>query len=606
MTKTFDQEALQRGARMWGVCATGGWYQEEIIAELEKIFAEGDVAVDVVDAAGRTALMEASFRGQDEVVKFLLEKNANPNLQDEQGWAAIMCGYEKVVEQILKKEIEIDLRDKAGNSATMRAADIHGSGEVLRLLLEQKANPDLQNENGETALTRACASVHRDKVQMLIAAGADPNLQDKDGNTALMIACKFGRKDVVKALLDAGAKVNIADNDGRTAIAKISPFASDEDLKFIVSNLVARGANEFDLKVDKPEYRYLRDQEDPRNISNASGEWRDIAEVMIRAVQNRDRKEFPFLQKNGDGSVSLFLSDEVFEPEYLDENFREKMRSEEVLQQLQYQACERGAKIIGDENLLEIKAHKDTSLTEYKFNISVENLDSILMKNPYYSGYRNEDSLLKLTKNFTTKDGVIRLFPALISEDKVFVQAAGCQVFAMPTVQLLHALPDYESEILPRHKQEGNHFHWIPKEVEEALHLNRDNFKKILDSVFSANGISSTLAKDDDDASAELTISDPSKLNSVAMVKMDESAKDFYALYGNISAEDLEGCMSVEVAVVDLLRHIRSNLESDKSVDLTTIDRMIEIEMAKEKSSEPSVSPVGTGFHRVVGNEHVR
>lgn len=602
MTKTLDQNAIQRGARVWDVCGTAGWDQKETVGELKKIFAEGEVAIDVTDNLGQTALMRASYRGQEEVVKFLLEKNANPNLQDEHGWAAIMCGYEKVVEQILKQKIEIDLRDKSGATAVMRAAAFYGSEAVLKLLLDQKANPNLQDENGETALMRACEGVHQNKVQMLIDAGADLDLRDKDGNTALMIACKLGRKDVVKALLNAGAKVDIADNSGQTAIQKVY----EGDHHELVDILLEHGANEFDLKLCQPEYRYLRDQTDPKNISNDGGVWHEIAEVMILAVRNRDRKEFPFMQKNGDGSVSLFLSDETFEPKYLDENFREKMKSEDVPQQLQYQAHEHGAKIIGDGNLLEIKVHEDTNLTEYKFNISAENLDSIMMKNHYYLGYRSENSLLKLTKNFTMKDGVIRLFPALISEDKIFVQAAGCQVFEMPTVQLLHALPDYESEILPRHRQEGNSFHWMPKEVEEALHLDRDNFAKILDSVFSSNGISSTFAKSDDDASIDLAISDPSKLHSIAMVKMDEEAKTFYAMCGNISVEDLEGCLSVEVDLIELLASIRGNLESDKSADLTVIDRMIEIEMVKKKSVAPSSAPIPTAVDRVANDEHVR
>lgn len=602
MTKTFDQEAVQRGVRVWEVCAAASWLQEEIIAELKKIFAEGEVVVDVADASGRTALMNAADRGQEKVVEFLLKKNANPNLQDESGWAAIMCGYEKVVEQLLKKEIEIDLQKKDGTTAVMMAAAFYGDGKVLKLLLDQKANPNLQNEDGETALIMACAGVHQDKVQVLIAAGASLDLQDKGGNTALMTACKYGRKDAVKALLDADASVNIADKSGRTAIQ----IAYDNDHHELIDTLLDHGASEFDLKLCKPEYRYLRDQADPKNISNDGSAWHDIAEVMIRAVKNRERKEFPFVQKNGDGSVSLFLSDEAFEPKYLDENFREKMKSEDVSQQLQYQAHKLGAKIIGDEKLLEIKAHKDTNLTEYKFNISAENLDSIMMKNPYYTGYKGENSLLKLTKNFAMKDGVIRLFPALISEDKVFVQAAGCQVLEMPTVQLLYALPDYESEILPRHQQEGHSFHWIPKEVEEALHLDRNNFKKFLDSVFSANGISATFSTSDDDASIDLAIADPSKLHSVSMVEMDEDAKDFYAMYGNIPAEELESCVSVEVKLIELLRHIKSNLELDGSVDLATLDRMIEIEMEKEKAVTPSAAPTLAGVTQVVDSGHVR
>ena len=52
----------------------------------------------------------------------------------------------------------------------------------------------------------------------LIAGKADLDLQNKDGNTALSIAAFLGYGDIVQPLLKAGADRNIKNKDGATAL----------------------------------------------------------------------------------------------------------------------------------------------------------------------------------------------------------------------------------------------------------------------------------------------------------------------------------------------------------------------------------------------------
>jgi len=52
----------------------------------------------------------------------------------------------------------------------------------------------------------------------LIIAGTNPNIQNNDGETALMWAAGLGYIDIVKLLLNKGADINIKDNDGNTAL----------------------------------------------------------------------------------------------------------------------------------------------------------------------------------------------------------------------------------------------------------------------------------------------------------------------------------------------------------------------------------------------------
>ncbi len=414
---------------------------------------------------------------------------------------------------------------------------------------------------------------------------------------------------VVPAIIAAGVDISATDHSGQTALMIHYEFGNVE----VVKSMLENGANEFDLKLRNPKYQYLRNQEDERNISKEGGLWRSIAEVMIRCIENRDRGEYPFIQKNSDGSVSFFLSDDTSRPKDLydpEEIFREAMASEHVTEQLKYQAHLHNFKAIGGRDLLETVRHEDTELTEYKFNLSPENLDSILMLNPQYVGYRGGNGLLKLTKSFVMKDDAIRLFPAVISDGKIFPQVAGCQVSEIPTVQLLHLLPNYESEILPRHREKGDYFHWIPGEVGQDLCLDRINLPKILSSVFSTNGIS--LEWEGDEGIKNITTTDPSKLHSIAVVEMDEATKDFYAMYGNLPAEQLGSCMSVEIKTSALLSAIADHLgamgdaENVKNAR-NVIEKMLVKAREQEKKSEvPSVTPEVRAVGDVGGKSNAR
>lgn len=52
----------------------------------------------------------------------------------------------------------------------------------------------------------------------LIAAGADLNIQNKDGDTALTLACKFALPEVALTLITAGANINIQNRYSCTAL----------------------------------------------------------------------------------------------------------------------------------------------------------------------------------------------------------------------------------------------------------------------------------------------------------------------------------------------------------------------------------------------------
>ena len=70
-----------------------------------------------------------------------------------------------------------------------------------------------------------------DIVELLIEYKADLDIQDKDGWSALMYASSRGNEDVAKALVDAGARIDLKNIDGKDAVT----LASDESYAEIES-----------------------------------------------------------------------------------------------------------------------------------------------------------------------------------------------------------------------------------------------------------------------------------------------------------------------------------------------------------------------------------
>jgi ankyrin repeat protein len=138
------------------------------------------------DYVGNTPLLTAVEFDNLELVTFLLQRGADPNVTVDDGYTCLLTAIES------DEKVSI----KIVATLITAGADIHFAG-----------------INGWTPLHMAAARGHAEKVKLLIAAGADLN-QRKDidaHETPLLEAAFMGQPETVKLLLDSGANASLRD-----------------------------------------------------------------------------------------------------------------------------------------------------------------------------------------------------------------------------------------------------------------------------------------------------------------------------------------------------------------------------------------------------------
>lgn len=125
--------------------------------------------------------------GQEEAVRFLLDRGANVNQAHEQ--------YTR------------ELDHKNTHNTPLICALLKGHLQVARLLLERGADADRTNKEGKTALMYGAENGDLSAIQLLTNYRARINYSNQNGLTALECAAAQGHEPAVQLLLNEGASV---------------------------------------------------------------------------------------------------------------------------------------------------------------------------------------------------------------------------------------------------------------------------------------------------------------------------------------------------------------------------------------------------------------
>jgi len=176
-----------------------------------------------------------------------------------------------------KNKDEINFVDKHGYTA-LDLAVIHNSPEIVEILLENGANPNIKDKNGYTPLHRAIIRYSDKIVYLLLKYKADPNIKDKHGYTPLHRAVIEQAPKLVKLLLEHGADPNIKDSHGFTPLERAFMF-EDKDMAYQIGELLLK--YKADPFVTDKRGRTLFDK-----LSSAKGEHKKLLKLLIKYANN--------------------------------------------------------------------------------------------------------------------------------------------------------------------------------------------------------------------------------------------------------------------------------------------------------------------------------
>ena len=116
--------------------------------------------IDSRTGEGSTPLIIASFTGNVDAAKYLLEKGADPSLQDNYGWNSLHFASQfddrGMILQILTQVTDIESRNADGLTPLMIAV-LHGTLQGVKCLLERGADPFSEDNLGRNSLDLALA-----------------------------------------------------------------------------------------------------------------------------------------------------------------------------------------------------------------------------------------------------------------------------------------------------------------------------------------------------------------------------------------------------------------------------------------------------------------
>lgn len=126
-------------------------------------------SINQTNENGSSTLILASYRGNIEVAKFLIANVKDLNYNSEMGTALMGAVYKNQTE-------------------------------LVKLMLENKANPNLVDANGSNALILATQNGNLEIIKLLLQFKADKTLKTKDGKTAFEIAAFAGNESIINVL----------------------------------------------------------------------------------------------------------------------------------------------------------------------------------------------------------------------------------------------------------------------------------------------------------------------------------------------------------------------------------------------------------------------
>jgi ankyrin repeat protein len=235
---------------------------------MARLLLEAKANINQPSANGTTSVTIAVINNHIELAMYLLEKGADPNIADSYGRTPLIAAVEMrnldhprtypdpkpdggdplvLIKALLAHGADVNHRSQKtpvrgflqsdmswvssnGQTPFLRAA-LSGDITVMRLLLENGADPNIPTDEGTTPLMTAAGinwvtmqtnsrsdGEYLEAAQLCLDHGADVNAVNAEGFTAMHGAANRGFDAMVKLLAEHGARLDIKDKVGRTPL----------------------------------------------------------------------------------------------------------------------------------------------------------------------------------------------------------------------------------------------------------------------------------------------------------------------------------------------------------------------------------------------------
>ena len=162
---------------------------------------------------GKTPLIIAVGNSYIDTAKILIENGANINAVDIEGWSALSYAVNNGDIEIAKLLLENKAKIKDELLIAIKSPIVESRINMMKLLIDNKANINYTDENGFNPLNIAIESGNMELTKFLITNGANVNSLMQDGVSLIGYAIAQNNMDLLQILIENGANVNYTNGD---------------------------------------------------------------------------------------------------------------------------------------------------------------------------------------------------------------------------------------------------------------------------------------------------------------------------------------------------------------------------------------------------------
>ena len=186
---------------------------------------------------GKTPLIIAVGNSYIDTAKILIENGANINAVDIEGWSALSYAVNNGDIEIAKLLLENKVKIKDELLIAIKSPIVESRINMMKLLIDNKANINYTDENGFNPLNIAIESGDMELTKFLITNGANVNSLMQDGVSLIGYAIAQNNMDLLQILIENGANVNYTGGDSwaNTPLQTASRLGLDNVVRILLS-----------------------------------------------------------------------------------------------------------------------------------------------------------------------------------------------------------------------------------------------------------------------------------------------------------------------------------------------------------------------------------